>query len=171
MLEKLQKLKELKGKFATGSELSAFILSNDEVTKEIQSLYTYFFGRIISGCKNCIFDAFIQLFYLDMETAKEKNECLFEMKRGALCLDNDKTKNMTQANITNELALYHLRKNPNEKRKFTKLPENIEELLKGSEVNESKTETGALNGQKTNIVKQAKKTSKQSLRKPALTVK
>ena len=58
---------------------------------------------------------------------------LFELKAGALLIDverGDNSKMATQHNLTDELALYHLRTNPKCIRLFTKYPDNWQEMVK-----------------------------------------
>lgn len=47
---------------------------------------------------------------------------LFELKSGAILMDNDSSKICTKINLTNELAKYHLEKNPLNIVKFSKAP-------------------------------------------------
>lgn len=66
-----------------------------------------------------------------------KIECQFELKRGKLLRDvvnQDVSKNMTQFNISNELALYHLKTNPGCCNFFSQLPEDLDAQLEGFSV-------------------------------------
>ena len=45
------------------------------------------------------------------------------------CVNFDVSLNMTNANISDSLALYHLSTNPNCRGKFSRLPENVDEMI------------------------------------------
>ena len=56
---------------------------------------------------------------------------LFELREGVILYDvvnHDTSKNVTRQNLTDELALYHLRTNPDYIKHFTKYPDNWYEL-------------------------------------------
>lgn len=129
MINRVEKLKELRGQFANARELSAFLLKNNEVKKEIETLTSSLLNRKLGGCGNCYFDAFIELILMNMETIEKKTKCLFQLRRGALLRDIDASKNMTQSNISNELSIYHIKRNKNVLKYFTKYPDNIEEII------------------------------------------
>lgn len=141
MINRVEKLKELRGQFANARELSAFLLKNNEVKKEIETLTSSLLNRKLGGCGNCYFDAFIELILMDMETIEKKTNCLFQLRRGALLRDIDASKNMTQSNISNELSIYHIKRNKNVLKYFTKYPDNIEDLMKNSEDLDAENET------------------------------
>lgn len=142
MINRVEKLKELRGQFANARELSAFLLKNNEVKKEIEMLTSSLLNRKLGGCGNCYFDAFIELILMNMETIEKKTNCLFQLRRGALLRDIDASKNMTQSNISNELSIYHIKRNKNVLKYFTKYPDNIEDLIKISDGNyEAENET------------------------------
>lgn len=142
MTSRLKELKKLKGQFRNGAELSQFLLKNSETQNEIRVLSKYFLDKPVEGCSNCYFDAFVNLMKLDENKAKEKSKSLFEMKRGKLLRDIDTSKNMTYANTTNDLAIYHLKKNPKNINFFSKYPENWEEIL----------ETGIVEGDSEKVI-------------------
>jgi hypothetical protein len=101
--------------------------------KEIEVLYKHFFGRIISGCKNCYVDALIELCVIKKETAMAKTT-LFVVRRGKILKDivkNDARLNLVRGNETEELALYHLHTNPNSAKFFEVLPppDQLKEML------------------------------------------
>lgn len=141
MINRVEKLKELRGQFANARELSAFLLKNNEVKKEIETLTSSLLNRKLGGCGNCYFDAFIELILMNMETIEKKTNCQFQLRRGALLRDIDASKNMTQSNISNELSIYHIKRNKNVLKYFTKYPENIEELIKISDGLDAENET------------------------------
>ena len=79
-----------------------------------------FLNKKIAGCINCYTDAYFELLTLDKKMAIEKQKCVFRLRAGALIKDvnGDRSKMMSNHNITNELALYHLRTNPHCRRFF-----------------------------------------------------
>lgn len=53
----------------------------------------------------------------------KKEACKYQLKSGALLIDpDDPTKNCTKFNLTNELAEYHLRRNPKCAKFFSAIP-------------------------------------------------
>jgi type I site-specific restriction-modification system R (restriction) subunit len=62
----------------------------------------------------------------------EQKKCDFKVKAGAVIEDVtsfDAGKILTAANCTDELALYHIANNPNCKKYFTAIPEDIDERV------------------------------------------
>lgn len=59
----------------------------------------------------------------------DKIECDFGLRAGALLRGETMDKNMTNLNTTNELSLYHLRRDPRCIKFFYKVPDNLDELL------------------------------------------
>lgn len=65
----------------------------------------------------------------------ERIEREYELKDGVLIRDMrtfDYSKNMTNANLTEELALFHLCTNPACRGKFKRLPEDIDKRIKAA---------------------------------------
>ena len=61
-----------------------------------------------------------------------KKECMFWLLAGVLLQDTVNFDNdllCSNANITDDLALYHLKTNPSCKQHFQQLPENVDELI------------------------------------------
>lgn len=115
----------------TRRELLEKIKTEHSFRQELESLYERATGlKLNKSCSDCWMDAYIVLMTIkEITTMKEKN---FELKAGALLIDivgHDNDKLCTRHNLTDELALYHLRTNPACKNKFSKLPENLDELL------------------------------------------
>ena len=130
MIERLKKLQATRGQFANHSELSRCLKSDDSLRREIDALSRAFLNKKVSGCSNCYTDAYFELITLSIDKAMGKS--IFELKRGKLLRDVvnfDVSKNMTQANITDDLALYHLSTNPGCAKFFAVLPDNWEELV------------------------------------------
>lgn len=131
MIERLKILKTSKGQFANNSELSERLKNDEALRKEVETLSRAFLNKTVSGCNNCYADAYYELINLDIQKAMDKEKCQFKLRAGALLRDinGDIGKNMTQANITDDLSLYHLKTNPNNKRLFHTLPESLDKLL------------------------------------------
>lgn len=130
MFARLQALKALRGKFANGGELARSLRENNELRSEIDSLARIFLRRRVTGCINCYTDAFFELIMLDEQKAKDIMNTQFELKAGALLKDaNDRSKNMTNVNCTDELALWHLKNHPESLKLFVRVPDNLAELL------------------------------------------
>lgn len=122
----------MRGQFANESKLVDAIRTNDELRNEIEALSEHFLGRKVSGCPRCYGDAYIQLIHLSKTKIMVIENCKFHLRAGALLRDVenfDTSKNMTNANISNDLALYHLRTNPSCRELFDALPDNVDELI------------------------------------------
>lgn len=134
MVNRLLKLQSSE-RFADSSELFKALREKDALREEIRVLTKTFLKRDVAGCTNCYADAFFELLTIKKEKAMGQLNVKFELRAGALLQDvanNDIAKNMSNANITDELSIYHLRTNPDCRRFFTRLPENIEQLLIGT---------------------------------------
>lgn len=146
MIKRLKILKEKRGQFANGSELLAAIKNSQELREEIGALSLFFLGREVSGCNNCYMDAFFELLHLNEQQIMDKANTHFHLRAGVLLRDVvnfDATKNMTNANISDSLALYHLRTNPSCRELFDELPNNVDELIAGEEKKEGAEEKAA----------------------------
>lgn len=105
-----------------------------ELTSLIINLSKKYLNRTVSGCSNCMSDAFMELINLTDDKIMEKDNLLFKVKNGTLLTDiktrtvTDKT--LTAATVNNELPLYHLLTRGAKILKFfTLVPANIVELL------------------------------------------
>jgi len=132
MIDRLKTLQLNRNQFSTPDELITFLKSNQALRTEIEDLSKAIFHKTVSGCSNCYFDAYIQLISLKINYAMEKLICQFLLLAGALLhdvinFDNDLL--MSNANITDDLSLYHLKTNPNCRPLFQTLPENVDELI------------------------------------------
>ena len=130
MLERLKILQADRSRFSNGREAASCLLSDKALRQEVEILTKAFFNTSVSGCGDCYAEAYTKLMNLNLKTAMEKIECQFVLGAGRLLQDiNDRTKTCSQANITTELALYHLSKNPNEINKFVKFPKDWEQQV------------------------------------------
>ncbi|MCL1936818.1 MAG: hypothetical protein FWF52_00275 [Candidatus Azobacteroides sp.] len=126
MIERLEALKSKK--FSNATELRNALKNDSQLRNEVEALSKYFLGRSVSGCGNCFFDAYMEL--INRKKMEEKSK--FQLPRGIVLYDpinKDANKILTAANCTDELALYHLKYNPNCRKYFSGLPENIDELI------------------------------------------
>ncbi|MDR1544956.1 MAG: hypothetical protein LBS50_11265 [Prevotellaceae bacterium] len=129
MLDRLKELRATREQFPTESELLRRCRNDLDFKKEIKALTRYFLRRDIPSCNNCIAEAYFELLIFKIEKFMK---CDFELKAGAVLHDprGDAAKLVSNANLTNELAIYHLQTHPNCRVKFIRLPKNVEELLK-----------------------------------------
>ena len=94
---------------------------------ETEALYRHFFHADLNKkCPDCWMDAFIALIKTNIDKLMEQSKAQFKLKAGALLRDiinpNDDTKLCSRANLTDELAFYHLMSNPACIRKFEVYP-------------------------------------------------
>ena len=134
MIEKLFLLKSKK--FNNANELRDALKNDNQLKHEVEVLAKHFLGRSVSGCGNCFEDAYWEL--INIKNMEEKK---FKVKAGAVLYDpvnKAVDKILTAANCTDELALYHLKHNPNCKKYFSVLPEDVDELVENFEGKEPK---------------------------------
>lgn len=135
MLERLNAFKE-KYRFASNSEAVFFIQKDATFRKEIVSLYKSIYNRSVSGCSNCICDAYVKL----MLTKELPKMSEYKLRAGVILQDvgGDSRKMCGQQNITKlvefegkeiDLPLYHLITKPVCRQYFTALPTDIDELI------------------------------------------
>ena len=130
MIEKLISLKSYGSNFAKGGDFATFIQTNVEFRNLLETLSRRFLKRAVNGCSNCYMDAYFELINLNIEKVMKQIETQFQLVAGALLGENDLDNLMTNRNTTDELAIYHLLKDPKCIRFFSKVPENLDELLK-----------------------------------------
>ncbi len=134
MLERLLLLQERGRSFINkGRSAASEIIADSALKQEIDALYRHYFGRAITGCKNCYCDALIELCSINKATAMNKTD-LFVVRRGKVLKDtvnNDARLNLVRGNETVELALYHLYTNPGSREFFEKLPDDdrLDEMI------------------------------------------
>lgn len=118
----------------SAAEVRSLISDNVEFRKVTERLYQdAYHTKLNKSCGDCWFDAYIVLMRTDTEKLQEMKDRLFDLRAGALLLDpkGDKSKTVTRLNLTDKLALYHLRHNPDCIKLFSKYPDNWEELVFG----------------------------------------
>lgn len=126
-VERLEAFQRSRTRYQDGGALDYALKHDSELRAEVEWLTLRFLNRAVSGCINCYTDAFFELLTIDKITAMEKEKCIFHLRAGALLKDikGDRAKMVTNANLTNELAIYHLQTNPNCRRFFDR-PEDID---------------------------------------------
>jgi hypothetical protein len=130
MIQQLKQFQAKRRQYANLAELAVDLRSNQALKQEIENLYKAFFQQTVHGCNNCYMDAYVQLMNLDINEAETRLKCQFRLRAGALLQDfDDSTKLCSQANITRELALHHLAKNPGCQRLFAILPDNWQQQV------------------------------------------
>lgn len=136
MIERLNILKSKK--FPSATDLREALKNDTGFRNEVKTLSKRFLGKSVSGCGNCFFDAYMEL--INIKNMKEESK--FQVIRGKVLHDTvnqDVSKILTYANCTDELALYHLKHNPNARKFFSTLPDDVDELIEnyGKEVKKS----------------------------------
>lgn len=101
-----------------------------ELREEVRLLYSLIFGKQLSGCLNCMADAAFEI--VRSKDMVEKSPFEYLLAAGDLLYDSatmDSSKAMSNANISEELALYHLATNPACKERFIRLPQDWQERV------------------------------------------
>lgn len=116
--------------FKNGASLDLSLRNDKALRAEIEHLAFVLLDRKVQGCLNCYTDAYFELLNFDETMAINKTNCVFHLRNGVLLKDinGDKTKMMSNHNISNELALYHLQTNPNCKQYFDR-PNDIDAVI------------------------------------------
>lgn len=130
-------IQALRPLFNDGRSLHERVQQDGELQREISELARHYLGREVRGCTNCYSDALFELLTLNIERAMQKEECKFKLRGGKLLLDavnGDVSKAMTQANISDELALYHLKTNPYCEEYFEELPADWKEQVEAFDI-------------------------------------
>src|ERR1035437_3355977 len=152
MIERLITLQSNRKQFVNADELISSLKTDSALRNEIEFLSKVFLHKTVSGCSNCYFDSYMQLISLKIEIAMEKLKCVFLLLAGALLQDTVNYDNdllCSNANITDDLALYHLKSNPFCRSLFQTLPEDVDALIEayvlpGEEIQLSEEDQAAL---------------------------
>lgn len=123
----------------SSTQVRELIRDDADFRRETERLYVGIFRQSLNkSCSNCWFDAFILLMRTDLNKLNAMKEKRFDLRAGAVLYDvvnHDPAKTVTHHNITDELALYHLRTNPDYIKFFNLYPENWQELALASAPN------------------------------------
>lgn len=129
----------MKGKYQSYREILSFF-QDREKSARFETLYMSVTGKRISGCSNCKADAFIELMSMEPTQIKSIMSRKFKLRNGVLLYDfNNSSYNATNKNLTDELALHHLRQDPNKIKFFEVYPENWKEMI-GKQVESIETQ-------------------------------
>ena len=130
MIERLRKLQATKSSYASIAMLMKELATNLTLKKEIEELSRFFLKRNVGGCNNCVCDAYLEL--INIKNITDMKTIEYRLRAGALLRDvvnSDASLTMSNFNLTEEGALYHLRTNPDCMKLFDKLPDDIEKRL------------------------------------------
>ena len=93
------------------SEVRELISTDTDFSNNTERLYeSIYHARLNKSCSNCWFDAYILIMRTNLEKLKAMQEKQFDLRAGVVLVDphGDPAKTVTQRNLTDELALYHL---------------------------------------------------------------
>lgn len=128
-------INEYKQKYAslTNAQVRSLAETSSEFRVETETLYKNMYNATLNkSCGDCWCDAYVTLMVIDPAKYDALSGRAFDLKAGALLLDvvgGDNSKMCTRKNLTDDLALYHLKTNPGCKDQFSRLPDNWEELV------------------------------------------
>lgn len=137
MLDRLAKLQaEYASLPAGGRDAYLHKLDTDKAfQREVSALALHFLGKRVGGCGWCALSALVELLKLNqkkIEKMERKNTLGFRVLAGTFLHDpvnRDAGKILTPHTLSDDLAMYHLAFNPNSRKYFTSLPDNVDELV------------------------------------------
>lgn len=137
MLDRLAKLQEEYASLpSAGRDAYLHKLDTDKAfQREVSALALHFLGKRVGGCGWCALSALVELLKLNqkkIEKMERKNTLGFSVLAGTFLHDpvnRDAGKILTPHTLSDDLALYHLAFNPNSRKYFTALPDNVDELV------------------------------------------
>lgn len=129
-------------KSLTMSQVRHLAETSSEFKVNTETLYRMATGSALNkNCTECWVDAYAILATMDESKFEALSSRKFDLRAGALLIDSvnaDNSKMCTRNNLTDELALYHLKTNPNCIKMFSKYPENWQELASAFNVKPTK---------------------------------
>lgn len=131
----MEALEQFRSEFSSHSsaQVRELIRTDAQFRQRLETLYEeVFHNKLNKGCSNCWLDAFVLLRSKSIKKLTTMAQRHFELKAGVVLRDvvnQDNAKLATHHNLTDELALYHLRTNPNCKSKFSRLPDDWEKRV------------------------------------------
>lgn len=137
MIERLAKLQaEYASLPRAGRDAYLHKIDTDKAfQREVSELALHFLGKRVGGCGWCALSALVELLKLNkkkIEKMERKNTLGFRLLAGTFLHDpvnRDAGKILTPHTLSDDLALYHLAFNPNSRKYFTSLPDNVDELV------------------------------------------
>ena len=173
-------IEEYKNKYRgqTQAQVRKLASESSEFRVETEMLYRKVSGSSLNkNCSECWVDAYAVIIKADQAESEKRAKRKFDLKAGALLIDRktgDNSKMCSMHNITDELALYHLRINPGCIRFFSRYPENWQELVSAStKKRKTKTQSGGKKSEpkkpasKKPVSKQQEKKQETEAEKPA----
>ena len=126
----------------SAAEVRGLIARSADFRTETEKLYRSIYHKPLNkSCGDCWIDAYILIMRGDQIKLQAMMNKRYNLRAGAVLVDpKDPTKTATMNNITDELAIYHLRIHPTCKRLFSLLPENWEEEVYCSQEDNSDLE-------------------------------
>lgn len=136
----LDRLAKLQAEYASlppaGRDAYLHRLDTDKAfQREVSALALHFLGKRVGGCGWCALSSLVELLKLNqkkIEKMERKNTLGFRVLAGTFLHDpvnRDAGKILTPHTLSDDLALYHLAFNPNSRKYFTSLPDNVDELV------------------------------------------
>lgn len=119
----------------SAADVRRLIAASPQFRKDTEALYTAVYHRKLNkSCGDCWFDAYVVLMTTDINKLQAMKEKRFDLRAGAVLTDpyGDPAKTITARNVTDELALYHLRTHPECIRFFSVYPQDWEALAVAS---------------------------------------
>lgn len=117
----------------TSAQVRKLSTTSSEFVAETEALYKMAYKASINkSCNDCWVDAYVLLMKADPAAFDALVTRQFDLRAGALLLDivgGDNAKMCTRKNLTDELAIYHLRNNPGYIKFFSRYPDNWKELV------------------------------------------
>lgn len=130
----MEQLEEFRARYCglSLSDVRRLVKSDAAFRQQVETLYVCIFHRPLNKrCSDCWLDAFLLLRRTPTDYLMAIKQRQFELRYGALLIDvvdHDDRKMVSAHNLTDELALYHLRTNPRCIDKFTRYPDNWKTL-------------------------------------------
>lgn len=159
----------------TQAQIRELASESSEFRVETEMLYRKVSGSPLNkNCTECWVDAYAVIIKSDPDKVERRAARKFDLKAGALLIDRvkgDNSKMCSMHNITDELAIYHLRTNPKCIKYFSRYPENWKELVAESS---KKTKPQTQSGKKSQTQsgkKSSPSTKKQETKTEAVTEK
>jgi hypothetical protein len=130
-LELISKITERVNKVGEEAFLKRVFPDNTLVTDIFKTYRKIFNKEWNVTCRSCYFDCYAALYELTLtnnKTLENMEKLLYYLPKGRLLLDiKEPSKNCTNKNITNELAEWHLKRDPAKIKWFSKFPEDWQE--------------------------------------------
>ena len=101
--------------------------------KEVFTLYHKMYGEVCTGCPNKIAGYIKRIKNFKQSKIMSNEKSNFKLKKGAILPKPGTSEVYSNENLTDEVAIRFIKKNPNRKQLFAVLPKNLDELLEEGE--------------------------------------